>query len=376
MSISRRMGMALATAVLFVALAVPVFANGTQESGAQGAAASNSKIFIPMISKGFQHQFWQTVMKGAKAAAAKYGVDMTFEGPPTEADIQPQVQMLVNALAKNPSAICLAALDTNSVMDQLNQAVQRHIPIIGFDSGVPNAPKGAIYATAATDSYAAAGLAAQKMFPAIKDKIMAATASNPVTIVDFNQDATSQSVTSRGKGFRDTMIKLIETQGNHPASDIKVVGNPAYIAPDSPTSGSAIILDMEVPASPKDTDATNTAQAILTRVPSDHILGIFCSNEGTARAILAASNDGSALATQYSGLVVIGFDAGKAQKAAVRAKYFLGSITQDPYMIGFDAIELAYKAVKGEPVANIDTGAKFYNYANMDQPDIAQLLYD
>jgi len=376
MSSFRRMGMVLVIALLFIALAMPLFANGKQEGTTSGAAASSEKMFIPMISKGFQHQFWQTVMKGAQAAAEKYNIEMTFEGPPTEADIQPQVQMLVNAMAKNPSAVCLAALDTNSVMDQLNEAVRRNIPIIGFDSGVPNAPKGAIYATAATDSYAAAGLAAQKMFPVIKDKIMAATASKPVTFIDFNQDATSQSVTDRGKGFRDMMIKLIETQANRPAGDIKVVGNPAYIAADTPTSGSAIILDMQVPASPKDTDATNTAQAILNRVKSDNIVGIFCSNEGTARAVLASSNDGSSLPTQYPGLIVIGFDAGKAQKAAVRDKYFFGAITQDPYMIGFDAMELAYKAVKGETVANVDTGAKFYDSTNMDQADIAQLLYD
>jgi ribose transport system substrate-binding protein len=376
MSISKRTGALLVAAAFLLALAVPLFASGSKEGGSQAATAQGGKLYIPVISKGFQHQFWQTVKKGAEAAAAKYGVDITFEGPPTEADIQPQVQMLVNAMAKNPAAICLAALDTNSVMDQLNQAIQRKIPIIGFDSGVPNAPKGAIYATAATDSYAAAGLAAEKMFPAIKDKIMAATAANPVTIIDFNQDATSQSVTSRGKGFRDKMIELIESQGNHPASDIKVTGNPAYIAADTPTSGKAVIIDVIVPASPKDTDATNSAQAILNRVKSDNVLGIFCSNEGTARAILAASNDGAALPTQYQGLVVIGFDAGKAQKAAVRNKYFFGAITQDPYMIGFDAVELAYKAVKGEQVANVDTGAKFYDATNMDQPDIAQLLYD
>ena len=376
MSIFKRMGMVLVIGILFIALATPLFAGGKQEQGTKGATVSNSKIFIPMISKGFQHQFWQTVMKGAKAAAKKYNVEMTFEGPPTEADIQPQVQMLVNAMAKDPSAICLAALDTNSVMDQLNAAVRRHIPIIGFDSGVKNAPKGAIYATAATNSYVAAGLAAQKMFPVIKDKILAATASNPVTIIDFNQDATSQSVTDRGKGFRDMMIKLIETKTNLTAGDIKVVGNPAYIAPDTPTKGSTVILDMQVPASPKDTDATSTAQAILNRVSSDNILGIFCSNEGTARAVFASSNDGSSLPTQYPGLIVIGFDAGKAQKAAVRDKYFFGAITQDPYMIGFDAMELAYKAVKGEPVKDVDTGSKFYDSTNMDQPDIAQLLYD
>jgi ribose transport system substrate-binding protein len=75
-------------------------------------------------------------------------------------------------------------------------------------------------------------------------------------------------------------------------------------------------------------------------------------------------------------LVVIGFDAGKAQKAAIRNKYFLGSITQDPYQIGFKAVELAYKAIKKQPVADVDTGAKFYDSTNMDQPDIAQLVYD
>ena len=375
MSIFRRRGvLLLAAAALLLALALPAFANGSKERG--GAMAQGGTMYIPVISKGFQHQFWQTVKKGAEAAAAQLGVQITFEGPPTEADIQPQVQMLVNDMAKSPSAICLAALDTNSVMDQLNQAIQRHIPIIGFDSGVPNAPKGAIYATAATNSYAAAGLAADHMFAAIKDKIAAASDANPVTIVDFNQDATSQSVTDRGKGFRDEMIKLITAQTSHMAADIRVQGNPAYIASDSPTSGKAIIIDVQVPASPKDTDATNTATAILNRVSTDHILGIFCSNEGTARAVLAASNDGSALPTQYPGLVVIGFDAGKAQKAAIRNKYFLGAITQDPYNIGFQAVTLAVKAVKGQPVANIDTGAKFYDSTNIDNPDIAQLVYD
>ncbi len=103
---------------------------------------------------------------------------------------------------------------------------------------------------------------------------------------------------------------------------------------------------------------------------------MFCSNEGTVVGVLAATNDGADLATTYKGLVVIGYDAGKAQKNAVRKGLFVGSITQDPYQIGFKAVELAYKAFKGEPVANVDTGAKFYDKSNMDQKDIAILLYD
>jgi len=343
---------------------------------AMPAFSAPAAIYIPVISKGFQHQFWQTVKLGAEAAANQYKVVITFEGPPTESDIQQQVQMLSNDLAKNPSAIALAALDTKSVNDQLNEAIRRHVPIIGFDSGVPNAPKGAIYATAATNSYAAAGIAADKMFAAIKDKIAAATADSPVTIIDFNQDATSQSVTDRGKGFRDEMIKMITTQGGHSKSDIRVQGNPAYIAADSPTSGKAIIIDVIVPPTTKTPDAAAAAQAILGRVQSDNIGGIFCSNEGTAVAVLASTNDGAALPSQYPGLIVIGFDAGAGQKAAIRNKYFFGAITQDPYNIGFKAVELAVQAIKGQKVKDIDTGAHFYDSTNMDQPDIAKLLYD
>jgi ribose transport system substrate-binding protein len=355
----------LAAITVVIAMAVPVFSTGTQEG----------QLYIPVISKGLQHQFWQTVKSGSEDAAEKYGVSITFEGPASEADIQDQVKMLQNALAKDPAAIALAALDTNAVRDQLQEALRRKIPIIGFDSGVPNPPKGSIYATASTDNYAAAGLAADKMFAVLKDKIAAATAANPVTIVVMNQDASGESLLSRGKGFRDRLVKLI-TQAGRSAGDIRVIGNPAYIAADSPTGGKAVTIDMVVPASPRTQDATAAANAVFNRVKSDNIIGMFCSNEGTVVGVLAATNDGAALATTYKGLVVVGYDAGAAQKNAVRKQLFLGSITQDPYQIGYKAVELAYKAAKGEAVADLDTGAKFYDSTNMDQKDIAILLYD
>ncbi|NBK25391.1 MAG: LacI family transcriptional regulator, partial [Spirochaetia bacterium] len=75
-------------------------------------------------------------------------------------------------------------------------------------------------------------------------------------------------------------------------------------------------------------------------------------------------------------VVVLGFDSGAAQKNAVREGYFYGSITQDPYSIGYKAVELAYKAYKGEKVSNVDTGAKFYDKSNMNDADIKGLLYD
>lgn len=345
-------------------------------SFASAPTLTAAEPYIAVVSKGEQHDFWQQVKLGAQKAAKDYGADITFEGPPSESDVQIQVEMLNNAMAKDPVAIALAALNTSAVMDQLQQCLDDKIPVIGFDSGVPNAPKGSIYANASTDNFNAAGLGAEKMFEVIKDKITAATDDKPVTIVVMNQDASGESLLSRGKGFRDNMIDLIIKDTPLTAADIKVTGNPAYIDPKNPQSGKKVIIDMIVPASASATDATASASAVLNKVEDENVLGIFCSNEATVKGLLAATNDGEDLGYSYKDLIVIGFDAGAGQKNAVREGYFLGSITQDPFSIGYKAVELSYKAYKGEKVSDVDTGAKFYNSKNMDNDDIKGLLYD
>jgi len=366
MKFSRRLVVVLLAVAMVASFAVSAFAS----------AGAEEKPYIAVVSKGEQHDFWQQVKLGANAAAEEYGVDITFEGPPSESDVQIQVEMLNSAMAKNPVAIALAALNTESVIDQLEETKRLGIPVIGFDSGVPNAPAGSIYANASTDNYAAAGVAAEKMFEVIKGDIEAATAANPVAIVVMNQDAAGESLLSRGFGFRDTMVDLIVANTSKTRADIAVQGNPAYIAADSPTSGNKVIIYMVVPASSSAQDSAAAASAVLNRVADDNVLGIFCSNEATVKGLLAATNDGADLPTMYPGMVVIGYDAGAGQKNAVRKQYFLGSITQDPYMIGYKAVELAYNAYKGNPVSDVDTGAKFYTYQNMDDPDIKGLLYD
>jgi len=343
---------------------------------ANGAGGAEEKPYIAVVSKGEQHDFWQQVKRGAMDAAIDFEVDVTFEGPPSESDVQIQVEMLNNAISKEPAAIALAALNTTSVIDQLSELRDKGIPVIGFDSGVPDAPEGSIFANASTNNYGAAGLAAERMLEIIKPKIEAATDSYPVKIVVLNQDAAGESLLSRGTGFRDTMVELIDGETRLSRGDISVIGNPAYVAADSPKTGNKVIIEMIVPASAANTDAAASASAMLNKLEDDNIIGVFCSNEATAKGILAATNDGADLASKYDELVVIGFDAGAGQKNAVRQGLFAGSITQDPYSIGYKAVELADKARRGEKVEDIDTGAKYYTVDNMDDPEIAPLLYD
>ena len=82
------------------------------EEGSGGDTGSgDGEMYIAMVSKGFQHQFWQAVKKGAEEKAEELGVKITFEGPAAETEIAQQLEMLTTAIDKNPDAIAYAALD-------------------------------------------------------------------------------------------------------------------------------------------------------------------------------------------------------------------------------------------------------------------------
>jgi ribose transport system substrate-binding protein len=61
--------------------------------GLTGAGIAADETYIPLISKGFQHQFWQAVRAGAEQAGKDYKVKVTFEGPETEAMVDKQIDM-------------------------------------------------------------------------------------------------------------------------------------------------------------------------------------------------------------------------------------------------------------------------------------------
>ena len=84
--------------------------------------AKADQPYIPVISKGFQHQFWQAVKLGAEKAAKQYDVKITFEGPENESQVDKQIEMLQAALAKKPAALCFAALDSKAAIPLLQKA--------------------------------------------------------------------------------------------------------------------------------------------------------------------------------------------------------------------------------------------------------------
>src|SRR5258708_40209170 len=85
-------------------------------AGLAATSFAADETYIPLISKGFQHQFWQAVKSGAAQAGKDYKVQVSFERPETEAMVDKQIDTLSAAPAKTPKAIGLATLHSHDTL--------------------------------------------------------------------------------------------------------------------------------------------------------------------------------------------------------------------------------------------------------------------
>jgi ribose transport system substrate-binding protein len=294
-------------------------------------AQQAQEIYIPLVSKGFQHQFWQAVKSGAEQAAKDLKVKVSFEGPESESMVDKQIDMLSAALAKKPQAIGFAALDSQAAIPLLKKAQAAKIPVVAFDSGVDSDIP---VTTTTTDNKAAAAMAADKMAEMIGK-------SGEVALVVHDQ--TSRTGVDRRDGFVNRI------KSNYP--NIKIV-SVQYGGGDQLKS-------------------TEITKSILQASPN--LKGIFGANEGSAIGVV----NGVKEMKRNGKVVIIGYDSGKQQKNAILDGSMAGAITQNPVGMGYKTVEMAVKAIKGEKLPKVvDTGFFWYDKTNIADPKIAAVLYD
>ncbi|MDK2799070.1 MAG: ribose transport system substrate-binding protein [Clostridiales bacterium] len=291
---------------------------------------SNDEIYVAVISKGFQHEFWQTVKLGADTAGKELGIKVTFEGPKDESMVAEQVAMVENAIAKKADAILLAALDTEALVPVVEKAHDAGIPVLMFDSNVnSDIPLSFV----ATDNVAAGALAAKEMAKMIGGK-------GKIGIIAHNE-GTSTAI-ERRDGFKN------EIEKNYP--DIEIVGI-QYSDGD------------HAKALAKATD-------MMTRTPD--LAGIYATNEGSAIGVATAVQE-----KDKAGQVkVVGFDSSEAEINFLKNDVIQGFVVQNPFKMGYLGVKGCYDAIKGNPVeSRIDTGATFVSKDNLDTEEVQKLLY-
>lgn len=322
-------------AVLATAAAVALSLAGCSNGGGGGttddAEGGDGDITIALVSKGFQHQFWQAVKTGAEQRAEELGVTVTFDGPAAETEIDGQLQMLQAAIDKKPDAIGFAALDPEACIPLYESAESAGIPIVEFDAGCSSEYGQSI---AKTDSLGAGALAADHMAELIGGE-------GEVAIVGHSQ------INSTGVERRDGFVEQMEAE--YP--DIEIV-DIQYGDGDHLKSA-------------------DIAKAMISAHPD--LKGIYGTNEGSAIGVVNAVGE---LGLEEGELTVVGFDSGQAQIDAITNGIMAGAITQNPIGIGEEVVQAAYDIIQGDtPEEVIDTGYFWYDATNMEDEEIASVLY-
>lgn len=301
----------------------------TTEGATEDLSCAAGKT-MAIVSKGFQHQFWQAVKNGAEAEAKRLNMTITFEGPPTEDDVEIQINQLTAALAKKPDALGFAALDSKAAAALLDQAKSQKIPVVAFDSGVDSDIP---VTTAATDNKAAAAKDAEELSKLLGGK-------GKVAMVVHDQ--TSQTGKDRRDGFLEWM------KANAPGITVL---DPQY-------GGGDQLKSAEI--------AKNIINA------NSDLAGIYGSNEGSAIGALKGLEESG-----KKNIVIVGFDSGKAQVDAIKSGAMAGAVSQNPVGIGEKTVWAGAMAICGKELPKvIDTGFYWYDKKNIDDPKIAAVLYN
>ena len=293
---------------------------------------------IAVVVKSTKNGFWTSVKRGMDAAVAdlneKLGykgddkIKLTFEGPSDETDVEDQINIIDAVLGENPDVLCLSAIDMDSCQAQLEAAEENGIPVIVLDSGVKT---GNVNATCVVDNYQAGVQAAVKLADTIGG-------SGKIAVMAHVESA--QNCQEREQGFTETIAE------KYP--DIEIVN---------------------ISHQNEETSVSEMAESVLKLFP--YVKGYFCTNENVSGDVL------DAISASGKEVAVVGIDAGKKQKDAIKSGKEVGVLVQNAYGMGYATVVAAARAALGmENDESINPGMEWIDSENISDERYANYLYD
>lgn len=286
------------------------------------------KRVIAVIPKGNSHIFWQSVHAGAAKAAREKGVEIVWNGPPSETDYTGQLQIADAMINRRVDAIALAPIDRKVMVGVVERAARQNVPVIIYDSGIDTE----LYVSRiATDNYKAGRMAADRMGKILGGK-------GTVAIVAVQPGGASTE--AREKGFEDAI------RDKYPG--IQIVDK---------RFGMADIAKSLL-----------ASENILTAHPG--LDALFASNESSSMGAAQALRGRARKAK------LVGFDASPTLLDDLRSGLIDSLIVQDPFKMGYEAVMTAIRKLDGQPVAKvIDLEPRLIDLQNIDQADVQAQLH-
>jgi ribose transport system substrate-binding protein len=294
-----------------------------------GCRKSNQKV-IGVVPKSTAHLFFVSIHAGVDAAAKEFGVKALWNGPSEEADYARQIQIVDAMVAQRVDALAISATDERALAAPVERAIAAGIPVTVFDSGV-NVENYTSFI--ATDNYGAGCTAARRLAALIGGR-------GKVGMVMHKPGGTSTIL--RERGFEETLQKEFAS-----------------------VTIAARQFGMSDPARSR-----AAAENILT-AQSD-LAGMFASSEPSSLGAIQAIR-GRGLSGKIK---LITFDSSDEHISALRDGTIDLMLVQDPYKIGYEAVRSLTDKLAGKtPPKRIDLPAREITKADLDKPDVQELLF-
>ena len=366
--------------------------------------------YISVIGKTENSSYWQQVAAGVQQAAddinEKLGysgsdaVRVLFNAPADSEDIDEQVNILDEEMARYPDVIAIASIDENASEVQFDLAIANGISIVAFDSG--NSYQG-IQCTCMTNNTEAAAMGAEKLCEAIGE-------SGEVALIV--PDSVSGNAKDRVSAFQQEIsenhpgVSIAETIYMDQIDELKraAAAEQLGVSAEELTTWTAeaageqtAIEEAETVAGGTDGDedtSENISEEARTRLEdidsiaggmSDEdaivyylekhpdLKGCFGTNDETV--LLGAQALKSMEKTED--IVMMGFDAGQDQLSALSDGSIDGLVVQNPFGMGYATVVAAARTVlEIGNEAQVDTGFVWVDAENMEDESIQPMLYE
>ncbi|MBQ4560430.1 MAG: substrate-binding domain-containing protein [Tyzzerella sp.] len=320
--------------------------------------------YISIIGRFSGDSYWKEVEEGAKKAVSDLNAALGYKGgdkiklsyssPEIRDDVNEQVNLLDEELARYPVAIGIAAIDTTACTIQFDLASENGIPIITFDSGSDYKNVGSHIST---DNLAATKTAATQLAYAIEE-------NGEVAV--FVQDSISMTAKQRLQGFLDTMksdFPNVSVVSVYHMDELQSLQQ-TIIAEKNATLGEG-----EDPYVAEDISQKDVVTYILEKYPN--LKGIYTTNLDTTQLVADVLKK-----SEKTDLKFVGFDGGEEQMKLLKNGTVSGLVVQNPYAMGYAAVVAAARIALGLGNESIvDSGYTWVTRDNMDKKEIKKMLY-
>lgn len=354
--------------------------------------------YISVIGKSDRGEFWKSVEKGAKQAAADINkmmgykgedkVKVVYSGPAGDEDVDQQVNILDEELSRNPSAIGISIIDADMSEVQFDLVADNEIPIVMFDSGKDYQ---GVVSMIGTDNREAGRTAGSKLGDAVNSSgkvalfmkdakstsskeretgmIEALKESYPeVEIVDiYREDELEERSKEIAKAEQEEVKKEEnkEAESKETASETVNGNNTGTDNTEEQTAEKEDLPDVEEEPM---TDL-EMVKYILEKNPD--LAGCAAGNEETTELLLQAKDE-----LGLEDLKIIGFDGSKKLITALKDGKIDGLILQNPFGMGYATVVAAARAILGEAnEASVDSSYVWVTKDNLEDESIQNMLY-